>query len=611
AGYNDLGEFNYTYDSSSNVLTADQAASLGELDVDRDYRYDTLDRLTHVDPYELQSFGIFWQAVYSTYDYDDLGNRETHIYRGGDHFLQQPTLAYEHDKANRMSKITGSGSYSGVSNPAYDKAGNQTFAYSSDRGLSYKYSYDHNNRLLAVHDNTGTTRKAAYTYDALGRRIEFINDVTGDTVRYYYDGVNEIVEANASGSELRHYVHGISYVDERLMMMRHDLADSNDDRPYYYVLDRQYNVWMVVDRAGAIVERYAYDPYGRPLIRESAGRGDMNNNTDVDGTDFGRYSGALSGSGWDPRADMNDDGYVNNNDNSLFTTALNTWVESSPTVSQAFSDVGNPFMFQGRPHFALDTDASATEGELMLNDHRARFNDPAIGRWVTRDPKYYARHRVGVPNLFRSFRGNAIRWLDPRGQDSIEPGIPSDGPIEPPENDDVDDPPIVSPRSTSRAVMVGCDDASRRVARRRSGYKVGTCCGCDPAIKKLACEGPFDVVELVEHGNCRWQNCGGLGTNLLDASTSPCDAMNSGGWLMLGGCSVGAEDGENESPICKIARSASCKSKSITVCGCDKPMLRISGKWVCSGTYWCAEIVGGNCDKWDGDPYDLPIPNPF
>ncbi|MCG8408139.1 MAG: hypothetical protein MI923_23315, partial [Phycisphaerales bacterium] len=356
-------------------------------------------------------------------------------------FLQQPTLAYEHDKANRMSKITGSGSYSGVSNPAYDKAGNQTFAYSSDRGLSYKYSYDHNNRLLAVHDNTGTTRKAAYAYDALGRRIEFINDVTGDTVRYYYDGVNEIVETNASGSELRHYVHGISYVDERLMMMRHDLADSNDDRPYYYVLDRQYNVWMLLDRAGAIVERYAYDPYGRPLIRESAGRGDMNNDTDVNGTDTTRFTNARSGTIWDPRADMDDDGSVNNNDITPFTTAFNTWTESSPTVSQAFSDVDNSFMFQGRPHFALDTDASATSGELMLNDHRARFNDPVIGRWLKRDPLEYNQRTLSssvraigkpfellqtsksgpsssqpeTPHLFTGFENQPARFLDPSG----------------------------------------------------------------------------------------------------------------------------------------------------------------------------------------------------
>ncbi len=48
----------------------------------------------------------------------------------------------------------------------------------------------------------------------------------------------------------------------------------DDDRPYYCVLDRMYNVRAVVDRAGAIVERLAYDSYGRRLIRDSAGRGD-------------------------------------------------------------------------------------------------------------------------------------------------------------------------------------------------------------------------------------------------------------------------------------------------------------------------------------------------
>jgi len=37
-------------------------------------------------------------------------------------------------------------------------------------------------------------------------------------------------------------VHGISYVDERLMMMDFkDTADGDDDRPYYYTIDRMYN----------------------------------------------------------------------------------------------------------------------------------------------------------------------------------------------------------------------------------------------------------------------------------------------------------------------------------------------------------------------------------
>ena len=193
----------------------------------------------------------------------------------------------------------------------YDLAGNLTLAYSADRGTSYQYKYDHHNRLTGVYDSTGSNRSAAFVLDtthranarrslrnrsahtdcgesrnALGRRIEFINDKSATTTRYYYDGVNEIVETNAAGTPAnqRTYVHGISYVDERLMMKR-----CSNDRPYYYVLDsltrrigrrpsiapqcslagrdaasQGYCVWLVLDRAGAVVERYAYDEYGRP-----------------------------------------------------------------------------------------------------------------------------------------------------------------------------------------------------------------------------------------------------------------------------------------------------------------------------------------------------------
>ena len=76
----------------------------------------------------------------------------------------------------------------------------------------------------------------------------------------------------------------------------------------------------------------------------------------------------------------------------------------------SFSYLGNPFGFQGRPHFPIDTQADATEGELMLNDHRARMNDPVIGRWVTRHPLSYMeftpRSRVSrmFPRLITSSR---------------------------------------------------------------------------------------------------------------------------------------------------------------------------------------------------------------
>jgi hypothetical protein len=291
----------------------------------------------------------------------------------------------------------------------YDPAGNLTLAYSADRGTSYVYRYDHHNRMTGIYDSTNTTRKAAFTYDALGRRVEFINDVTPTTTRYYYDGVNEVVEDDQSAARQKYYVHGISYIDERLMMYSDDLA-----RPFYYVIDRMYNVRMLVDRAGSIVERYLYDGYGQPYIRESCGRGDMNNNTVITSTDGTRFDDALATTIWDPRADLDDDGDVDSADEALFDAKGPLWYDPTgiapedplPTVAQAFSDFGNWYMFQGVPHLALDTQAADTSGKLMLNHHRARYADPVTGRWASRDPLvyYYAKRIRSIPASLRRNR---------------------------------------------------------------------------------------------------------------------------------------------------------------------------------------------------------------
>ncbi len=56
-----------------------------------------------------------------------------------------------------------------------------------------------------------TVLKATFAYDALGRRIEFVNYVPfgGETTRYYYDGLNEVAEFNDSDYRVRYYVHGV------------------------------------------------------------------------------------------------------------------------------------------------------------------------------------------------------------------------------------------------------------------------------------------------------------------------------------------------------------------------------------------------------------------
>src|SRR5439155_2403918 len=125
--------------------------------------------------------------------------------------------------------------------------------------------------------------------------------------------------------------------------------------------------------------------------RESCGRGDMNQDTKMNGTDDSRFALAKAGTIWDPRADMDDDGDVDSADQTLYDAKRPDWNivacdGTGPTVAQAFSDVGNWYMFQGVPHLALDTKSTDTDGKLMLNHHRARYEDPVAGRWVSRDP---------------------------------------------------------------------------------------------------------------------------------------------------------------------------------------------------------------------------------
>jgi hypothetical protein len=75
----------------------------------------------------------------------------------------------------------------------FDLVGNLTFAYSADRDTSYVYRWDHHNRFVGVYNSTNSTRKAAFAWNALGRRVEMINDKLGTTTRYYCEGVDQIV----------------------------------------------------------------------------------------------------------------------------------------------------------------------------------------------------------------------------------------------------------------------------------------------------------------------------------------------------------------------------------------------------------------------------------
>jgi RHS repeat-associated protein len=204
------------------------------------FGYDDLKRLT----------SAAYQAGNSrteAFNYDLLGNRDstTDSRSGGVNF------SYASNNVNQYTSITP-GSYT----PLYDYAGNMT----QDKS-GYKYIYDYENRLTQITRQNNVV-VAAFEYDALGRRIEKKDMLTGIAKRYYYDdqriALQTSVSSGGSETDEKYFVYG-NYIDEALLM--HNLTGTYTG-DFYYGHDHLYSPAVLFDSTGTPVERYEYDVYG-------------------------------------------------------------------------------------------------------------------------------------------------------------------------------------------------------------------------------------------------------------------------------------------------------------------------------------------------------------
>lgn len=222
-----------TYDAVGNMLSKKDLLRPTKSEV---YGYDALNRLTSFKQGEI-STGVEMPNPLKQVQYamDALGNRTTVTTNGVE-------THYTANNMNAYTAITGGENM----NLQYDDNGNMT----SDGTHTYQYNY--NNRLVSV-DN-GTT--ATYKYDALNRRIQKVVISTGSTTNYYYSGDQAIEERNANNTVMATYIFGIS-VDDVLQMKR-------GSNTYYYHKNHLGSVVALTDNNGNLVERYEYDPYGKP-----------------------------------------------------------------------------------------------------------------------------------------------------------------------------------------------------------------------------------------------------------------------------------------------------------------------------------------------------------
>lgn len=305
-------ELRFEYDRGGRVTALVEPGG-----VRREYGYDQAGNLRSVDVEGLGTIETsldlggspdrirFPNGVHAEFTYDDGGRVASIAYRDGSGSVVASfeqtydeagsvlsvegagrTVRYEYDDAFRLIRATRKGqsaeqyAYDGAGNLTrigpwgpedleYDRAdklvraGDVRFRYDErgnlvERSDGTRYRYDGDGRLVRIDFADGGY--AAYTYDAMGRRVQ--KDVDGRITRYVYDGLNLLAEYDGRGRLRARYVHGPG-VDNWLAVWR-------DGQWYYFVKDHGGTVRGLLDAKGMLLEWYRYTDYGLPVDGHSS-----------------------------------------------------------------------------------------------------------------------------------------------------------------------------------------------------------------------------------------------------------------------------------------------------------------------------------------------------
>jgi RHS repeat-associated protein len=403
-------QFKYGYDRASNRTWRDVGPDMASPPSGKDefYLYDGLDRLIKANRGNLAgspptitdanaAFSQAWAAyVDSAWQsrLEALGNWP--VFKQDDNGGGSGDSGWElsqtrlHNKVNEIDNDDNhanapSGSISGGSwvLPVYDAAGNTTAGPrpGSEHHRCW-YIWDAWNRLVAVwvDDGDGTMEItgedpqdiliATYRYDGLNRRIRKLlgtNPAAPNTAYdYYYNESWQIVEVrkDSDTDPFEQYVWDARYIDAPVVRFRDGNTDGDltggtqeGDNTLYYTNDANMNVTALVDGYdGAVVERYMYDPYGKPTVlhgvRDSTG------------------------------------------------TAATEWNTRSSNTFQ------NHILYCG---YYFDDESG-------LYSVRHSYYHPTLGRRTSRELKVY----LDGMNLYQYTRSSPIDLVDPSGLNSIE-----------------------------------------------------------------------------------------------------------------------------------------------------------------------------------------------
>jgi RHS repeat-associated protein len=424
----------YGYDAANEVTSATDPNSTYA------YTYDGAGRIASVDNNGTPNA----PRVVLTYSYDHFGNRTslTDNLNG--------SIAYSYDTDNRLT--SASMTLSSTQGPqitlAYDPASRLTgvtrFVTSSGASISSVFSYDQVDRLTGItHTSSSAGALATYTYGYDAASQQTIYTGPEGTLTYTYDKDGELTAVGDARSESYSYdANGNRNSSGYTTGSDNELtADSN----FTYAYDAQGNLTSRTAKSGGQITTFTYDFHNRlteVLIKSGSTTVQDDKLTyDVNGMRIGKstFSGGqqwFAYSGQNTYADFNSSGSLTerylygNTIDSLYARFDGTnaaWyltdkLGSVRQLSQTSGTVLDTLTYDSYGNILSESSSSngdrfkwtsrEWDSEISLQFNRARYYNPADGRWENQAPEGVGG---GELNLYGYVFNRPVAVADPTG----------------------------------------------------------------------------------------------------------------------------------------------------------------------------------------------------
>ena len=273
-----LGSFDYELLLDGRRAAVEETDDLGNVTF-YDWEYDAAGRLVFEERYQANAPADSYAASYT---YDLVGNRikketDNDAIAGIDE-----TISYVYDPNDRLlteyndqADTTTVYEYGGPTNPHTEQTnktvwqGTNTDPATGTEDSETTFVYNLQGRLegaVIVDHQTGTTTITSYKYNDSGIRVEQRKQVDG--------GVEEVTTYLIDAYNATGYAQVLEeYVDAQLAKtytLGHDVISQSDGTVYHLEYDAHGSTRALLDSAGAVVERYAYDGYGNAVGFDAA-----------------------------------------------------------------------------------------------------------------------------------------------------------------------------------------------------------------------------------------------------------------------------------------------------------------------------------------------------